>query len=71
MQKLEIVHWREREQRLGSWSQNQLVIDCNLEPDGRAIEIVLVLRDGDNVEDLARSIEFVINAGNAAIENMQ
>lgn len=69
MDKIEIVHWREREQRMGSWSQNQLVIDCNLEPEHRNFEIVIVLRDGDNPEDLYKSIEFVINAGNNAVEN--
>lgn len=69
MFKLKIKDWRVREVRMGRFAQNQLVIDCELEPNERQVQIVSVVLSDEEAEDVYNDIVHVVNAGNGAIEN--
>jgi len=69
MFKLNIKDWRVRETRLGSLSQYELVVDCELEPNGRTVLITSVVRSDEEAHDVYADICYVVNAGNNAIEN--
>lgn len=69
MFKLKIIDYRRRENRVGKESQYELVIDCELEPNARKVQIVTVVRGNDEMQDAYQDIAYVINAGNNAIEN--
>ena len=69
MFKLKIKDWRVRENRIGKESQYELVIDCELEPNGRTVLITSVVRSDEEALDVYTDICYVVNAGNVAIEN--
>lgn len=69
MFQLKIIDYRRRENRIGKESQYELVIDCELEPTGRKVQIVTVVTGNAELLDVYTDICYVINAGNNAVEN--
>ena len=69
MFQLKIIDYRRRETRNGKNSQYELVIDCELEPTNRKVQIVTVVTGPDELEDVYADICYVISAGNNAVEN--
>lgn len=69
MFKLNIKDWRIRENRIGKESQYELVVDCELEPTNRSVQISTVVTGDDEALDIYTDICYVINAGNNAVEN--
>lgn len=69
MFRLKIKDWRIRENRLGSFSQYELVIDCQLEGSEKDVQISAVVRSDEEAKDIYEDIAYVVNAGNATVEN--
>jgi len=69
MFQLKIIDWRVRENRMGSFSQYEVVLDCELGEEKRTVQISSVVLNNDEAEDVYKDIAYVVNAGNSAIEN--
>lgn len=69
MFRLKIIDHRRRETRWGKESQYELVIDCELEPTNRKVQIVTIVTGWEELEDIYKDIEYIVNAGNSAVEN--
>lgn len=69
MFRLNIIDYRRRANQTGLQSHYELVIDCELEPTGRKVQIVTVVTGWDELEDIYKDIAYVVNAGNSAVEN--
>lgn len=69
MFQLKIIDYRRRANQTGLQSHYELVIDCELEPTGRKVQIVTVVTGPDELEDVYADICYVISAGNNAVEN--
>jgi len=71
MFQLKIIDYRKRETRIGNQSQYELVIDCELEPNRRKVQISSVVMSDDELLDVYTDLCYVINAGNFSVENPQ
>ena len=69
MFQLKIIDWRIRENRMGSFSQYEVVLDCELGEEKRKVSISSVVLNDEEAEDVYKDIAYVVNAGNSAIEN--
>ena len=66
---MRVLSWDIKEIRWGSFSHYEIVMECEMLPDGSKFQIRKVVLSDDEALDFVKDVNYFINAGNNAIEN--